>query len=492
MADPVAIPAAPAIAAPAVAAPAVTAPHRVNAIALDHLGYGLHRDDYTVTDQLDRRALVRAIAEVLAKDTPPQVFGLHGDWGSGKTSTLRAIRYQLTGDDTFGEKPQDLDGGLHSGHVVTVWFEAWRYQNETAPIVALIQEIRRELSRAKKIKSEAGKLGTVAVSALLDSLDKAAKLVGWESAPMSPQRIQSIGEQWEKEHYAATLQTDSVQDVLTQAITNLLPPQRKGFPTPRVVVFIDDLDRCSAEAAFRLLEGLKIYLNLKNCVFVLGMNQQVVTEAIAERLKKDDRDAAVLLRAEAYLEKLCSNIWRLPLPQHPLSYFIGLVDNPDARAALAKARIPGPGQAPGPSFLPPNPRRLRALANVYNRLRHQAVNDTYTSDINLRLLVVSYVYQFHSELFQRWHYDTNFFNKMRTWSSSGTADEKTEPYFSRLSLPTQLKVDTTSPTPGGGGVESRFPDPAAPGIFWIAPLLQQPPLSNAVAEEFRALLLIKA
>ena len=145
-----------------------------------------------------------------------------------------------------------------------------------------------------------------------------------------------------------------------------------------------------------------------------------------------------------------------------------------------------------PAFLPPNPRRLRALANVFNRLRHSAAADTYTSDINLRLLVVAYVYQFHSELFHRWHYDPNFFNKIRGWSNTGIADEKAEPYFHRLSLPTQLKNDTTSPTPSTSTVESRFPDPAAPGIFWIAPLLQQPPLGNAVAEEFRTLLSLKA
>lgn len=84
------------------------APNRVvNTVKLESIGYGMHRDDYTVTDKLDRRALVRTITEVIAKDRAPQVFGLHGDWGSGKTSALRAIRYHLTGEDVFGEKPDD-------------------------------------------------------------------------------------------------------------------------------------------------------------------------------------------------------------------------------------------------------------------------------------------------------------------------------------------------------------------------------------------------
>ena len=154
---------------PAMSTAATFAPHRVGAVALDSIGYGMHRDDYTVTDKLDRRELVRSIAEVMAKDRPPQVFGLHGDWGSGKTSTLRAIRYHLTGDDVFGEKPDDLIGGVYAGHVVSVWFEAWRYQNETAPVVALIQEIRRELSLPSRILAATQKIGSVTVSALLGS-----------------------------------------------------------------------------------------------------------------------------------------------------------------------------------------------------------------------------------------------------------------------------------------------------------------------------------
>ncbi|OYV02262.1 MAG: hypothetical protein CFE45_01110 [Burkholderiales bacterium PBB5] len=473
-------------------ATANTAPNRVNTTALSHQGYGIHRDDFTISDQLDRRTLVRTLAEQIATDQAPLVVGLHGDWGSGKTSALRAMQYHLCGTNPHNEKlpADDMDGKVYSGHVVTVWFEAWRYQNEAVPVVALLQEMRRQLSTWRKGLTTTQKLATVAAESLLDGLDKAAKLIGLESLPLAAKDIRSTGERYEREHLEQSLPTDTVQEFLKQTIQNLLPDQVAGLPTPRLVVFIDDLDRCSSESAYRLLEGLKIYLQLDNCVFVLGMNQQVVVEAIAERLKKDDADRAVVLRAEAYLEKLCSNIWRLPLPRQPVVYFASLVDNEAARSAIESACS---GTPPCPSFLPPNPRRLRALANPYNRLLASAtaalqVSASAGAARYQQLLVVAYFYQFHSEIYQRWHYDSNFLLRLRSWlNGSLQADDKTEPHLARLILPTQvLAGDPSSPVPVHS-VESRYPDPAAPGILWIAPLLQIT-LANATPGDFDPLL----
>ena len=54
----------------------------------------LHNDEPTLLDALDREPLIREVGEAIAHCTPPQVFGVHGDWGLGKTSFLHHSPWQ--------------------------------------------------------------------------------------------------------------------------------------------------------------------------------------------------------------------------------------------------------------------------------------------------------------------------------------------------------------------------------------------------------------
>jgi len=54
----------------------------------------------------------------------------------------------------------------------------------------------------------------------------------------------------------------------------------------RMVIFIDDLDRCMPDIALQVLEALKLYLNIPNLIFVLGVDKQVVETLVVEYYKK--------------------------------------------------------------------------------------------------------------------------------------------------------------------------------------------------------------
>lgn len=71
-------------------------------------------DEPTFEDALDFRNYSRRLAEIITNSTPRFSIGIFGGWGTGKTSLMSMTRQILDGHDK----------------IVTVWFDAWRYERE--------------------------------------------------------------------------------------------------------------------------------------------------------------------------------------------------------------------------------------------------------------------------------------------------------------------------------------------------------------------------
>ncbi len=439
----------------------------------------LHNDEPTLRDRLGRDALIKEVGEAIATCMPPQVFGVHGDWGLGKTSFLQQVRWYLTGDN-----PQKLDTinaprkSAYGDRIQPVWFDAWRYHAEAVPVVALLQEIRAQLS-SKALKGLAAKrLGEIAVKGALLGLDELTKKIGFQYA-----KFQQASRQWDAENLAATLPSETLRLNLQETIQLLLPgtdetaPDGRGGKS-RLVVFVDDLDRCEPEAAYRLLEGLKVYLTLNNCVFVLGLNQKAVEGAIASRLagglpdENARQDAQV--RAASYLEKICQNVWHLPTVEAPgrlLCEFIRDGDNSvEAYQVSWLRQVVGDGPC-----LPPNPRKLKGLANLVvrlcSRLPSGLKDDAAGRNEMWKLLIVAYVHQFHHELYVRWQANPDVFRYIVRWCRGDWAELD---ILGGLKLPKEL--DEPADSEEARGVErDTFPDPTTADVFWIQDIVRATP-----------------
>ena len=439
----------------------------------------MYNDEPTLRDRLRRNALIKEVGEAIATCEPPQVFGVHGDWGLGKTSFLQQVRWYLTGDN-----PQNLDtvnAPEKSGHgdrIQPVWFDAWRYHAEAVPVVALLQEMRAQLS-SKALKGLAAKrLGEIAVDGALLGLAELTKKIGFQ--------YEQASRQWDAENLAATLPSDTLRQNLQDTIRLLLPETDGEAPNgagsgSRLVVFVDDLDRCEPEAAYRLLEGLKVYLTLNNCVFVLGLNQKAVEGAIASRLaggltdENARQDAEV--RAASYLEKICQNVWHLPIVKAPGRLLCELIRDGDN--SVEAHHISWLRHVVGEeTCLPPNPRKLKGLANLVVRLCSRLPSDLGSSEDDAagrnemwKLLVVAYVHQFHHELYVRWQANPDVFRDIVRWCRGETAELD---ILSGLKLP--VVVDESADSEEAREVErDTFPDPTAADVFWIQDIVRATP-----------------
>ena len=77
----------------------------------------------------------------------------------------------------------------------------------------------------------------------------------------------------------------------------------------RLIIFIDDLDRCEESVIVNLLESIKLYLHSQRCVFILGIDPDAVLGALKRHWKERSEQS----NAE-YLEKLVQAQLEVPQP----------------------------------------------------------------------------------------------------------------------------------------------------------------------------------
>ena len=456
----------------------------------------LHNDEPTLWDRLRREALIKEVGEAVATCEPPQVFGVHGDWGLGKTSFLHQVRYHLTGENPQLLEVQEAPPSADSGrHLQTVWFDAWRYHAEAVPVVALLQEMRAQMSDKALRRSKVKRLGKVAVHGTLLGLDDLAKKIvqveqgalGLLSSAVQYTKFQQASRQWDAENLAATLPSDTLRQHLQETIGLLLPATTKAaHARPRLVVFVDDLDRCEPDAAYRLLEGLKVYLTLNNCVFVLGLNQKAVEGAIASRLAAGQTDESAKqdaqVRAASYLEKICQNIWHLPIVQAPGQLLCDFIadDGVAAHQVGWLRAVVGRRQC-----LPPNPRKLKGLANLVIRFCSrlpEALKDSKGEQGRnemRRVLIVAYAHQFHHDLYVRWQANPSLYHAIASWCRHETQDSVLKGLVLPIesgdhALADEGEESGDTAEPAGMGL-STFPDPTAANVFWVGNIVRDLP-----------------
>jgi len=158
----------------------------------------------------------------------------------------------------------------------------------------------------------------------------------------------------------------------------------------RVVVFIDDLDRCPPDKMTEVLETLKLFATTEGCVYLLGVDQDVVTQSIRAKYKDLPVDGA------RYLEKIVQLPFLLPSIE---------VSDIESYVKSFKAGWPHDGcQDIFVKGLPPNPRQIKRATNVFFLLwslaesRRAKLGGAVTA---MRLAKIVALQTAHPEIFER-------------------------------------------------------------------------------------------
>lgn len=312
-------------------------------------------------DGLGMNQTARVIAEAALGAATPFTVGIFGAWGHGKTSLLNAARTLL--------EPVELDGTVTRPHphVVTVQFNAWRYEKEEHPIVPLVASIARAVKQRldddTTFEQAVGKKGKAIAATVYDgamALIGAVKLdaKGRMGVPTVAQVEGGIGldagaaqknltERQAKREAAAQprVQSRIDQSLYLSAFDDLarLHAAAKASganhtgQTPVIVVFIDDLDRCRPEAAVEILEGIKLVLAQPGFVFVLALYREVIERYLDRQseIRYGEKHKAI---GEGYIDKIVQLPLWLPSHEGAFEAYIRRVINTKLKPGLLPPR----------------------------------------------------------------------------------------------------------------------------------------------------------
>ncbi|MEU7223044.1 P-loop NTPase fold protein [Streptomyces chrestomyceticus] len=236
--------------------------------------------DSAGTDLLGAGSAARQLAELLvaSRASTPFTLAVDAGWGMGKSSLMQLVRAELA----------------NAPEVHTVWYNAWTSSGADA-LEGLIKSVlmrfdRRLLRRALHRVSEQ--------RALLRALRALAAVV---AGPLGAAGL--VNELWSNlsvNSQARNEMRDAIRDLAQEwAETADYSPRRM------LVVFIDDLDRCSEETVLAVCEAVKVYLDVPGLAFVIGCDRSAMGPS---GLLRDLSPAGA-----AFMEKIFQTSYRIPV-----------------------------------------------------------------------------------------------------------------------------------------------------------------------------------
>jgi hypothetical protein len=314
----------------------------------------LWADNPTHADLLGFRDIAMSIAEALLRDhLDPMALGVLGDWGSGKSSILEILQSDFEPD----------------GAVLTVLTRPWEYDPRTDAKATLIAEVLDALQTEIKKDEDL-------FAKLQGQLARLRKRINWSKGLTLAANT------------AVTFQVPNLKniiDVFSETPADEPEPSMQGFRdefaallgevphVKRVIVLVDDLDRCLPETVIASLEAIKLFLSVKKMGFVIAADERLVRHAVATKYQPAPQAEQM---AREYLEKIIQIPIRVPA--------LGLGDTEAYLAILLLERHTNDGDTWLPDLIAHcDDRRASAEQQVFDTPEAIPLPDDSAADIRL-------------------------------------------------------------------------------------------------------------
>ena len=282
-------------------------------------------DNETKFDLLNNEAIAKTVVNLIKEsNNQPISIGIHGDWGAGKSSILEMI------EDLFNHTDKD-DGKKYC----CIRFNGWKHQGFEDSKIALMSAIVSELTAKENLQETAkeilGKLwkninwmtvaktagktalgiatGTAPIAVLSSVRDMLKSTVTTQEGIANA--IDVIGGYLKESKITEDTSSNTEFTEFHKNFKELLEKAN----IKKLVVLIDDLDRCLPDVAINTLEAVRLFMFTGETAFVVAADESMIRYAVKKHFPDvvDENKYNVGIEfSNKYLEKLIQVPFRIP------------------------------------------------------------------------------------------------------------------------------------------------------------------------------------
>lgn len=274
-------------------------------------------DNETKVDMLNSRAIAKTVVDLIneSKDKPISI-GIHGDWGAGKSSVLEMVEEEFKGNKK----------------IECIKFNGWKHQGFEDAKIALMSAIVSELIKKRSLSSTCGDVikkiwkninwlnvakgaGSLALTAttgippigLLTSILDTLK-GNFTDADKISGTIGNVGQYLNDSKVFEDTSTTKEFAEFQESFSELL----KESEIDKLVILIDDLDRCLPEVTIQTLEAIRLFMFSNSTAFVIAADESMIEYAVKKHFPDAFDNNLSKEFSKRYLEKLIQVPFRLP------------------------------------------------------------------------------------------------------------------------------------------------------------------------------------
>lgn len=239
----------------------------------------------------------------------PLVIGIHGKWGSGKSTFMNLLIKEIDNNFFYDREFDDGNNNNSNNNFKIIKINSWKFDMKTDFLTTLFLEIYKSIkydslfSNFPELKIKFGEFIRSIEGNISIPIDPFGSKLSLKKSKVKESVF---------ERNLSSIKRDYIEELI----------EHKYFSNQKFIIFIDDLDRCSIENIVETIEDIKLSLHSMKCVFFLGCDLEYLKSAIGikykdviefkAKLNANDIDQELNKFCNEYLEKIVQIPFNIP------------------------------------------------------------------------------------------------------------------------------------------------------------------------------------